>query len=71
MIKRAGLRFLLEAIQAIAILGQRYGQNFDRHVTTEFWIPRPIDDTHAAFTEFRDNRVLSDRYVGGNCFTHF
>src|SRR5437660_9779744 len=71
MIERTGrLCFLLKAIQPISILGKRSWQNLDRYIAPEHGIARAIDLTHSAFADLGDDRVLSDRCVGGNGFAH-
>src|ERR1700686_3519551 len=67
---RGGPSLLLEAIQPIRVGSKLSRENFDRHVTVKPPVTRAIDFAHAAFAEFRDDRVLSDRGVGGNGFDH-
>ena len=71
MIERAGgLRLLFEAKQTILVAGKCRGQNFDRDFATEFRIARAPHFAHAAFVDLGDNRVLSNRRVGGYWFAH-
>src|SRR5262245_40737706 len=45
--RRGGMRFLLEAAQQVGDMGQRCGQNFDRHLAPQPFIARAIDDASA------------------------
>src|ERR1700730_16341095 len=62
--RRRGLCFLSEAPHAVLIRGEVSGQNLKRHSTIKFRVSGEINLTHAAFADFRDNRVLSDRSFG-------
>jgi hypothetical protein len=66
----SGPGFLLESIQPVRVSSKVSWQNFDRNVTVKSPVARAPHLAHAAFTDLGDNRVLSDRSVGGNCFAH-
>src|SRR4051812_10718806 len=71
MIERArSLSFLLESREAIFIGRKPCGQKLDGYVAAEFRIAGAPNFAHPAFTDLGDNRVLSNRRVGGNCFAH-
>src|SRR5262245_65501878 len=54
------MRFLLEAAQPVGVMGERSGQNFDRHLAPQPLIARAIDDAHPATPEQRQDFVRSD-----------
>src|SRR5262249_17971628 len=61
MIERGGgMRFLLEAAQAVGIIGERSGQYFDRHIAPQPFITRAIDSAPPATPEQRQDFVRSD-----------
>jgi hypothetical protein len=52
-----GTRLLLEAAQAVVILGEGSRKYLDRDLTTESWIARPVDLSHPAGTKRRNDLV--------------
>ncbi len=60
---RAG--FLLESPQAIRIRRERDGQDFDRDVSSEARIARPVDLPHPAGAERGENLVRTKARGGG------
>src|SRR5262245_13406688 len=48
------------AAQPLGVMGQRCGQNFDRHLAPQPLIARAIDDAHPATPEQRQDFVRSD-----------
>jgi hypothetical protein len=51
--KRPG--FALEARDAIGIGDERFRQDFDRDIAIELRVARPVDFTHSARTDLRDD----------------
>src|SRR5262245_19963814 len=61
MIERRGsLRFLLEAAQTLGVVGEGRGQDFDRHIASQPFITRAINDSHPATPQQGQNFVYSD-----------
>ena len=61
MIERGdGARLALEALERSAIPGQRMGHELDGDDSSEAGIFGPIDDTHPALAEWRENAVMRD-----------
>ena len=56
--QRAG--FAMKAGQALVVLGEVVGQDFQRHLTSEFGVARQIDGSHAAFAEFAEDFVVRE-----------
>ncbi len=54
-----GFRFLLEAAQAVGILGERFGKDFDGHGAVEAGVPGAIDFAHAASAQLTKDFVGS------------
>ena len=50
-------RFLLEAVQAIAVCGECGGQNLDRDTAIQARIPRPVHLAHPAGAKQGDDLV--------------
>ena len=60
MIESGGsARFLLETLEAGGVAGEFFGQDFDRHRTSEPRVARAEDFTHAAGTDARGDLVRS------------
>ena len=58
------LGFALEAGQAVGVLGQRLGQDLDRHVSIKPLVVGPVDLSHAARAERRGDLVRTDLRAG-------
>ena len=54
------LGFALEAGQAVRMLRERGGQNFDGDIAVELGVTRPIDFAHAAGAELGSNAICAD-----------
>ena len=63
--RRAG--FLLESMQAIDVGRKCRGKYFDRNITSESRIARPVDLTHAADAEHSLNLIRAESSTGGQC----
>ena len=60
-------RLLLEAMQPARILRERLGDQLDRHLAPEPWIPRAVDLAHAAGTKPSDDLIRTDAGTGREC----
>jgi len=54
------LGFVPEAVQPFPVAREQIGEHFDRDVTFEARIPRPIHLAHAAGAQQRDDFIRSD-----------
>jgi len=68
MIERGGrLRLLLEPAQTLRVRGETRREDLDRDISPEPVVPRPVDLSHPAGTERRDDLVRSDPGSRGKC----
>ena len=63
--RRRRPRFLLEAGQALRVPGELRRKHLDRDDARELVVPRPIDLTHAAGAQRREDLVRSDSGTRG------
>ena len=57
-------RFTLEAREPLRVLGERIGQDLDRHLTTEAGVGGAIDRAHAPFANLRGDVVHAKAGAG-------
>ena len=68
MVQRRGrARLLLEPREPLPIQSQRLRQDLDRHLAAEPRISRPVDLSHPARTEGRQDLVVAEASAGGEC----
>ena len=60
------LRLALEAREGLRVLGEVPRQHLDGDVALELRVPCPVDDTHAALAELREDLVRSDPGSGND-----
>ena len=61
MIQHAGgTRFLLEASNALAVVGKSFGQHLDSYVAAETRVARAVHLTHSARAEWRQDLVWTE-----------
>ena len=62
--RRERLGFALKAREALRVLGERIGQDFDRHLAAEAGVGGAIDLAHAPFTDLRGDFVDAEAGAG-------
>ena len=68
MVQRRGrARLLLEPRDPVPIQGQGLRQDLDRHLAAEPRVLRPVDLSHSARTEGRQDLVAAEASAGGEC----
>ena len=55
--------FALESAEALFVLRERFGESFDRDVSTELRVACLPDFAHAAFAELRGDLVVGQRFA--------
>jgi hypothetical protein len=55
---RGSLRFTLETLQRLMILGEGFRQELERHEAVELRVLSLVDDTHAAATKSFDDSIM-------------
>ena len=63
--RRQHLRFAVEARQSLRVVGEDVRENFDRDVTVQLRVARPIDLAHAAGPEGGQDFVRAEAGSGG------
>ena len=64
VIGREELRLALEPAKSIRILGDPFGQHFDRHVALQPRVPRAVDLAHAARANGGEDLVRAETNTG-------
>ena len=59
---RSGISLLIETTQAIAVLRQLFGQQFERYLASEFCVLSKIDFAHAARAELFQNSITGNGF---------
>jgi hypothetical protein len=49
--RRERLGFPIEACESLCVLGERIGEDFDRHLAAKAGVGGAVDRTHAAFAD--------------------
>ena len=52
--------FIVQSVKRLAILGESFGQEFQRHVAVELGVFGLVHHTHAALAEFFKNAIMGN-----------